>query len=665
MGTELSPVTTGTVSIDTDGNVTVSGNFWNGALQYDTLEVFGVNLGSGAIGMASAYINADVASPYTSAVVTPWPYGAVSGKTYILRRNSYKRSRADTMFALLDLFTRFMSTAGLATISDTDPPDVEVGQDGQWAVYVNPTTGSVKVFKKVSGAWVEQSLISTYPGDVSIANGHNLKFTNASDSGIILGTASALGDLGRILRVALNGNMKYGSQSGVHRFDDSIDGGGGKVGVNTGAPVATLEARRAGASSTVLSGANPTLGKFYEANTAIVPTYGIYRTETLTDLNGAGAGNATLTAQVLSNNTATATTTSATSNDIGTGSKSWTVGTGLSLTPSTDTIFIWNTADPTKAMYGLITAYNSGTGAITVNVSDTVGSGTGITAWTFRKFTAANPQGNASHAWAKQTGDGDIVGFFAHVEQASPRAGWSGYSYFGLTTISSPMGGGFVLQGGLNNNSHDKTIDSSLWAVGIDLYSQGSYRSSAGMWLRYNGAPFHTGYAALASSVYDTTFLDRSNAITVLKATGSHTDGIDVSGGTFSGKQVKGTGFDFDNAGALTAKSLAIAVAGSSITWTTPASNSGINLGGSATMVKDGTTGALKFTSPTGYAHFSGIGASFEAPVQLASYTVGTVPSAAGWARSLIWVSNESGGATVAYSNGTNWKRVADAANIS
>lgn len=51
--------------------------------------------------------------------------------------------------------------------------------------------------------------------------------------------------------------------------------------------------------------------------------------------------------------------------------------------------------------------------------------------------------------------------------------------------------------------------------------------------------------------------------------------------------------------------------------------------------------------------------------VVLGTFTVGTVPSASTYARGLIWVSNEAGGATVAYSNGTNWKRVYDAANIS
>ena len=50
----------------------------------------------------------------------------------------------------------------------------------------------------------------------------------------------------------------------------------------------------------------------------------------------------------------------------------------------------------------------------------------------------------------------------------------------------------------------------------------------------------------------------------------------------------------------------------------------------------------------------------------LSEYTVAAVPSAATHKGRLIYVSNGNGGtACLAYSNGTNWKRVYDNANIS
>lgn len=46
--------------------------------------------------------------------------------------------------------------------------------------------------------------------------------------------------------------------------------------------------------------------------------------------------------------------------------------------------------------------------------------------------------------------------------------------------------------------------------------------------------------------------------------------------------------------------------------------------------------------------------------LQAKSYTVLTVPSAVTYARGVIFVSNEAGGATLAFSDGTNWRRVQD-----
>ncbi len=51
--------------------------------------------------------------------------------------------------------------------------------------------------------------------------------------------------------------------------------------------------------------------------------------------------------------------------------------------------------------------------------------------------------------------------------------------------------------------------------------------------------------------------------------------------------------------------------------------------------------------------------------LQLPTYTVATVPSAATYARGMIYVSNEAGGAVPAFSDGTNWRRVTDRAIIS
>ena len=50
---------------------------------------------------------------------------------------------------------------------------------------------------------------------------------------------------------------------------------------------------------------------------------------------------------------------------------------------------------------------------------------------------------------------------------------------------------------------------------------------------------------------------------------------------------------------------------------------------------------------------------------QAATYTVATLPTAATYPRGVIYVSDETGGATLAFSDGTDWRRVADRAVVS
>ena len=52
-------------------------------------------------------------------------------------------------------------------------------------------------------------------------------------------------------------------------------------------------------------------------------------------------------------------------------------------------------------------------------------------------------------------------------------------------------------------------------------------------------------------------------------------------------------------------------------------------------------------------------------PWQLPSYMVAGAPDATGWEGHIIYVSNESGGKTIAFSDGTNWRRVQDRVIIS
>ncbi|MEW9586618.1 hypothetical protein [Paraburkholderia sp. DGU8] len=72
--------------------------------------------------------------------------------------------------------------------------------------------------------------------------------------------------------------------------------------------------------------------------------------------------------------------TSTTSLTIGTGAQTLTVQSGKSLVVGMF-VTVANTASPANVMYGAITAYNSATGALTVNVAEALGAGT-FAAWT-------------------------------------------------------------------------------------------------------------------------------------------------------------------------------------------------------------------------------------------------------------------------------------------
>ncbi len=93
--------------------------------------------------------------------------------------------------------------------------------------------------------------------------------------------------------------------------------------------------------------------------------------------------------------------TSTTSLAIGAGSKSLTIQVGKSIVVGMS-VKIAYTTDPTKWMYGDVTAYNSGTGSLTVNVTKIASTGT-FAAWTISLSGAALPTTDWSEIVNKPT----------------------------------------------------------------------------------------------------------------------------------------------------------------------------------------------------------------------------------------------------------------------
>lgn len=84
----------------------------------------------------------------------------------------------------------------------------------------------------------------------------------------------------------------------------------------------------------------------------------------------------------------TVTSTSTSALAIGTGSKTLTVATGLGYLPGME-VMIASTADGTQRMAGTVTAYNSASGVLTVDVTTAGGSGT-YSSWAVSPTTIAN-----------------------------------------------------------------------------------------------------------------------------------------------------------------------------------------------------------------------------------------------------------------------------------
>lgn len=157
----------------------------------------------------------------------------------------------------------------------------------------------------------------------------------------------------------------------------------------TQAGIATTQAGNASTSATAASGS---------ATTASTQA-GIATTQAGNAATSATAAAASATSAA--NFAAGLIDTSTTSNTIGTGSKSFTCSTGKQFAAG-QFISIANTPTPTNYMHGQVTSYNSGTGALVVNVTDTGGSGT-FTAWSISVSGSQGATGPSGSGYSEHT----------------------------------------------------------------------------------------------------------------------------------------------------------------------------------------------------------------------------------------------------------------------
>jgi uncharacterized protein YdeI (BOF family) len=157
-------------------------------------------------------------------------------------------------------------------------------------------------------------------------------------------------------------------------------------------------------------------------------------------------------------------TMSSTANNITTGAETFTVDTGLAYSIGQTVIIAY---DVTHRMQGDITAYNSGTGQLDVNITSTTGSGSGLTPWQINLLGAPGPAGASGYSgfsgYSGYSGTG-----------ATGSSGYSGFSGFSgtssiaysatfdaTTSWGSPSGGEYTITFSHNLNSHNIAV--TVW----------------------------------------------------------------------------------------------------------------------------------------------------------------------------------------------------------
>ena len=151
-----------------------------------------------------------------------------------------------------------------------------------------------------------------------------------------------------------------------------------------------------GDGSTVSDDANPTTGLANGGHrTRFVPALGqvvaVGQNTVTKAAEAASSAAAAATSATTALNAPGTQATSTSSLTIGTGSKSLTLAqTGKNFVVA-QYVQIVSTASPSNWMTGAITAFNSGTGAMTVEVSDFNGSGT-LASWTVTPATPIDPK---------------------------------------------------------------------------------------------------------------------------------------------------------------------------------------------------------------------------------------------------------------------------------
>jgi hypothetical protein len=286
-------------------------------------------------------------------------------------------------------------------------------------------------------------------------------------------------------------------------------------------------------------------------------------------------------------------TTSTTSNTVSNGNKTFTIGTGLSYTPTQNITISY---DASNHMHGEVLTYNSGTGVLTVDVNHNTGSGT-YASWVVN-VGGVTPA--TSVAFADITG---AVSGNANLQAALDlKADLASPALTGNVTITSSTGAAlFITQTGTGNilTLHDQAADTNF--VAIDANGKVSTIPSEAT----NGAGFNIAHGVAPTSpvngdIWTTTggLFARINAGTQQFAALSTNNTFSNASSTYGNSTATGT-INVASGATISASTKAVNIGTGGVVGSTTTTIIGPVLGASTTSIGN-TTAASTLNLATG-----------------------------------------------------------------
>lgn len=176
--------------------------------------------------------------------------------------------------------------------------------------------------------------------------------------------------------------------------------------------------------------------------------------------------------------------------------------------------------------------------------------------------SANNAQTNSLVVDAQQlsTGGGDTCGLFA----TSSNYGTGTHTAFGAFVQAQAVGASTTANGielsvvnntGTNSASYDGTLGSIRFSgLEVDYTSTGAKLGGPAIFIRSETGQWDVGIALMANGAKTADIRTDTSTVTVFDINGSHTDGIDASGATFSGSAFKSSGFSVNSTGLMTSR---------------------------------------------------------------------------------------------------------------